>query len=281
MYPYDVFICCKSEDYALARNVYNFLVKKGYRVFLADTELRIKGVAEYGKVIDIALDSAKHLILVTSKKEYVETSYVESEWRTFIEEKRSGRKQGNLLTVLQDIDVSSLPISLRIFQSFPYSEYYNIVDYLPECGQAINEDFNPIESRLKIKPIINLCRKYWMYFIFCLALLSFYLMSIKPKKEETYPNISLSYIESTKYGEYTVAKDGEYFEIKEGHDSFAKKFKLFLAKQYLQIRDRMTIEEFMEKKRKEYPADFSKPEFENELLIAIDNALAKRKVPIN
>lgn len=43
----------------------------------------------------------------------------------------------------------------------------------------------------------------------------------------------------------------------------------------------MTIEEFMEKKRKEYPADFSKPEFENELLIAIDNALAKRKVPIN
>jgi len=116
MYPYDVFICCKSKDYVLARNVYNFLVKRGYRVFLADTELRKKGVAEYGKVIDLALDSAKHLILVASKKEFVGSSYVESEWRTFIEEKRSGRKKGNLLTILKGIDVSSLPISLRIFR---------------------------------------------------------------------------------------------------------------------------------------------------------------------
>lgn len=150
MYLYDVFICCKSEDYALARNVYNFLVEYGFRVFLADTELRKKGVAQYGKVIDVALDSAKHLILVTSNKDYVESSYVESEWRTFIEEKRSGRKKGNVLTILKGVEVSSLPISLRLYQSFPYSSFYDIVNYLPACNRVkdeetklINRDFRP------------------------------------------------------------------------------------------------------------------------------------------
>lgn len=119
MYLYDVFICCKSEDYALAKNVYNFLVEHGFRVFLADTELRKKGIAQYGKVIDVALDSAKHLILVTSNKDYVESSYVESEWRTFIEEKRSGRKKGNVMTILKGVEVPSLPIinlfHIRVF----------------------------------------------------------------------------------------------------------------------------------------------------------------------
>lgn len=138
---YDVFISCKSEDYGFARNVYAFLVEQGYSVFLADAELRKKGNAEYGKVIDEALDSSKHFILVTSRKEFVESSYVESEWRTFLEEKRTGRKRGNLLTVLKEIDVSLLPISLRKFQSFSYSDYYlNIIDYLPINNQLIGEE---------------------------------------------------------------------------------------------------------------------------------------------
>jgi len=142
MYTYDVFICCKSEDYGLARNVYTFLVKRGYRVFLADAELRKKGNAEYGKVIDWALDSAEHFILVTSRKEHVESSYVESEWRTFIEEIRTGRKRGNLLTILKTIDVSLLPIGLRKFQSFPYSDFNKIIDYLPICDPLTHKKRN-------------------------------------------------------------------------------------------------------------------------------------------
>lgn len=91
MYQYDIFLCYKSEDYDLARRVYDFLVEKGYCVFFAEAEL--KGNAEYGKLIDAALDSVKHLILVTSSEQYAESSYVQSEWRTFLEEKRAGRKK--------------------------------------------------------------------------------------------------------------------------------------------------------------------------------------------
>ena len=139
---YDVFISCKSEDYLRARAVYDYLTRKKLKVFLADKELRKKGSAEFGKVIDEALDSAKHLIVFSSNPEYVKSSYVESEWRTFIEEKRSGRKEGNVITILDNCDISSLPITLRHFQSFGLSDFAHIIDFLPrkEEPQAFQSD---------------------------------------------------------------------------------------------------------------------------------------------
>ena len=139
MINYDVFISCKSEDYHYAHLIYRFLTDElGYAVFLADAELRKKGVAEYGEVIDEALDSAEHLILFSSKVEYINSSYVKNEWRTFLEEKRSGRKPGNILTVLKDVTISSLPISLRHFQSFTYDRYKEVKDFLPHSTPKHN-----------------------------------------------------------------------------------------------------------------------------------------------
>ena len=128
---YDVFISCKSEDYALAREIHDFLTNKGYSVFLADADLRKIGRARYGKVIDEALESATHLVLFASKPSYVVSTYVEEEWRIFLEEQRSGRKLGNLLTVRKGFDIAELPISLRSTQSFTFEEYKSIIDFLP------------------------------------------------------------------------------------------------------------------------------------------------------
>lgn len=154
---YDVFISCKSEDYESAKLIYDFLRDYNYRVFLADTELRKKGNAEYGKVIDEALDSAAHLILYTSRAEYVTSSYVESEWRIFIEEKRAGRKQGNLISILNGIEVSSLPISLRHFQSFPKERYTEILDYLPQKSkdESLSTLKNRLSSLLSVENIVE------------------------------------------------------------------------------------------------------------------------------
>lgn len=127
---YDVFISCKSEDYPFAKKVYKYLKELNYNVFLADEELRKKGIAEYGKIIDEALDSTTHMIIIASKPEYIESSYVQSEWRIFIEEKRTGRKTGNIITII-NFDVSSLPISLRQFESFDFKHYSEICAYLP------------------------------------------------------------------------------------------------------------------------------------------------------
>ena len=127
---YDVFISCKSEDYPFARKVYQFLREQNYNVFLADTELRKKGNAEYGEIIDEALDSATHMVIVATKPGYIMSTYVKSEWRTFIEEKRSGRKIGNIVTLIE-FSISELPISLRHFQSFSSISLDCITDFLP------------------------------------------------------------------------------------------------------------------------------------------------------
>lgn len=127
---YDVFISCKSEDYPFARKVYQYLREHNYNVFLADTELRKKGNAEYGEIIDEALDSATHMVIVATKPEYIMSAYVKSEWRTFIEEKRSGRKMGNIVTLIE-FTISDLPISLRHFQSFNLNFFDCIADFLP------------------------------------------------------------------------------------------------------------------------------------------------------
>ena len=135
---YDVFISCKSEDYPFAKKVYKYLKELNYNVFLADEELRKKGIAEYGKIIDEALDSATHMIIIASKPEHIESSYVQSEWRTFIEEKRTGRKTGNIVTITKKLQISSLPISLRQFESFDFKHYSDICAYLPIKDQKEN-----------------------------------------------------------------------------------------------------------------------------------------------
>ena len=150
---YDVFISCKSEDYPFAKKVYKYLKELNYNVFLADEELRKKGISEYGKIIDEALDSATHMIIIASKPEYIESSYVQSEWRTFIEEKRTGRKTGNIITII-NFDVSSLAISLRQFESFDFKHYSEICAYLPikdkkKNIENINFEKQEISNRLR------------------------------------------------------------------------------------------------------------------------------------
>lgn len=133
-YEYDVFISCKSEDYTLGYAIYEFLIENGVRAFFADQELRKLGFADYGKVIDNALDGAKHLIVVASNADFTKdkcSPYVYYEWKTFSEEKRSGRKTGNIMTVVTDKSiVKSLPIALRNVQSFAFDEYKQVYYYV-------------------------------------------------------------------------------------------------------------------------------------------------------
>lgn len=78
------------------------------------------------------------MIIIASKPEHIESSYVQSEWRTFIEEKRTGRKTGNIVTITKKLQISSLPIGLRQFESFDFKHYSDICAYLPIKDQKEN-----------------------------------------------------------------------------------------------------------------------------------------------
>jgi len=113
-----IFLSAKSEDYEAARRVYSYLTEHGYSVFFSNQTLPRMGNSDYRREIDRALEQAKHLVLVTSRKEYAESKWVEAEWGSFINEKRSGRKDGNIIVLLGgSMQICDLPISLRSFET--------------------------------------------------------------------------------------------------------------------------------------------------------------------
>jgi peptidoglycan hydrolase-like protein with peptidoglycan-binding domain len=116
-----VFISAKSADYESARQVYQFLISKGTRAFFSQESLPTLAISDYRKQIDQALDQAKHLILVASSLEHVLSPWVEAEWGLFLNEKRSGRKTGNLVTLaVGDLRAADLPASLRYYSVIPF-----------------------------------------------------------------------------------------------------------------------------------------------------------------
>jgi len=117
----DVFLSHKSQDYPYAKAICDLLTSRALVVFLSEVSLPALGSADYMKAIDEALDRSRHMVLVASCLEYVESSWVEAEWRVFLNEKRSGRKVGNFVTVVVgDLTPQQLPISLRYYEVIPY-----------------------------------------------------------------------------------------------------------------------------------------------------------------
>src|SRR4051794_17520007 len=120
----DVFISKKSADYNLAHRIFDYLRTQGLSVFLSEDSLPARGNSDYQQEIDYALDDSKHLIVIDSSAESIRSPWVEAEWRMFINERRSGRKQGNLIVLItQDCTIDQLPISLRSFQVLPYDSF--------------------------------------------------------------------------------------------------------------------------------------------------------------
>ncbi len=121
--PPQVFISAKSEDYRYAEQLYYFLDRNGISIFLSPVSLRQLGEADYRDAIDRALEHAQHLIVVASRPEYVESQWVKAEWGMFANELRSGRKSGNLVTVIVgDLQPADLPITLRNYEVIPWDD---------------------------------------------------------------------------------------------------------------------------------------------------------------
>lgn len=101
---------------------------------MSEVSLQALGNADYMKAIDAALEGTKHLVLVGSAIENLQSGWVEAEWRVFINEMRSGRKKGNFVTVIApEVAPASLPMTLRYYEVIPASE-----GYLPRVLKYIN-----------------------------------------------------------------------------------------------------------------------------------------------
>jgi hypothetical protein len=148
---FDIFISFKSEDEAYAYKVFEFLGSRGLRVFFSRESLPRLGSDEYHAQIDLAIEQARHMIVVTSSAANVMSQWVQYEWRLFLGERLAGRKTGNLIAAIAgDMRIADLPLGLRhreVIRCVP-EELAKLVDYTREdVDRAGVPPVPPVPSR--------------------------------------------------------------------------------------------------------------------------------------
>lgn len=128
-YRFDVFISCKSQDYAQARQLYDYLSENGYTPFLADISIKEVGIDQYTALIGEVINDCQYMIVFATDIRYLETPYVAAEWHAFVNDINIGNKPNSkLVNILsQDIDIHKLPVWLRDKQCFTTENYKDVL----------------------------------------------------------------------------------------------------------------------------------------------------------
>jgi TIR domain len=158
----DVFISAKSADFQYAIQVYRYLAGLGVRTFFSRESLPELGNSDYRKEIDKKLDEVQHMVVVVSSVENAESPWVEAEWGFFINEKRSGRKKGNLITVtVGSLQPAELPASLRYHEVIPFGPdaFEKIARYVTPVSRPEHDGAEPLstidETRVREEHVAN------------------------------------------------------------------------------------------------------------------------------
>lgn len=157
MKKYDVFISYKhigsdgnvTEDFSIGKELYTVLTQRGFSAFFSDETLFLLGRSNYKKAIDKALDSAKILIVIGTKQEYLLSGWVEYEYETFYEDILSKRKENaNIISYTKNIPQSQLPRTLARQQNFPVTSIppERVADYISNalCNNTEHQDTTSI-----------------------------------------------------------------------------------------------------------------------------------------
>ena len=122
--PFDIFLCYKetgedgqrTRDSLMAQEVYYELTEQGYRVFFARITLEDKAGTEYEPYIFAALNSAKVMVVVGTKPEYLNAVWVKNEWSRYLALMRTDRSR-LLIPCYRDMDPYDMPEELSMLQS--------------------------------------------------------------------------------------------------------------------------------------------------------------------
>ena len=121
--PYDIFICFKStaadgagktKDYEIAQNIYNEFIRE-YNVFFSERTLETLTTREYEPNIYRGLYTAKVMLLLCSKSEYIESQWVKNEWSRYLAF-NAHREKSVIPVFIDGFRAESLPAALRSYQ---------------------------------------------------------------------------------------------------------------------------------------------------------------------
>ena len=114
--PFDVFICYKETDArgrrtldsVLANDLYHQLTQEGFKVFFSRIILEDKLGNAYEPYIFAALNSAKVMVVIGTKPEYLNAVWVKNEWSRYLALIKNGAKKV-LIPAYRDMDPYDLP----------------------------------------------------------------------------------------------------------------------------------------------------------------------------
>ena len=140
--PFDIFICYKesdgnggrTKDSVLAQELYNELIEEGFKVFLARVTLEDKLGVAYEPYIFAALNSAKVMVVVGTKKEYFNAVWVKNEWSRYLALIKKGEKK-TLIPAYKDMDPYDLPQEFSHLQAQDMSK----LGFMQDLVHGINK----------------------------------------------------------------------------------------------------------------------------------------------
>lgn len=154
--PFDVFICYKesddmgarTQDSVLAQDIYFELTEKGFKVFFSRITLEGKLGTAYEPYIFAALNSAKVMIVVGTKPEYVNAVWVKNEWNRFLMLMQKD-KHKLIIPAYRGMDPYDLPDALSIYQSQDMSKLGFMQDLIRGVTKVLEGDK---EKEIKNEP---------------------------------------------------------------------------------------------------------------------------------
>jgi transcription elongation factor Elf1 len=127
--------------------VYYQLTDQGYRVFFARITLEDVVGKQYEPYIFAALNSAKVMIAIGTKPEYMNAVWVKNEWSRFLAMMKKDRHK-ILLPCYRDMDPYDMPEQLSVLQSYDMSKIGFIQDLIRGIKKVL-------EAEKKLEPQLD------------------------------------------------------------------------------------------------------------------------------
>lgn len=169
--PFDVFICYKetdnsgkrTKDSVIANDLYHHLTKEGFKVFFSKITLEDKIGTAYEPYIFAALNSAKVMVVISTKPEYVNAVWVKNEWSRFLALIKNGANKV-LIPAYKGMDPYDLPDEFSHLQALDMSNIGFMQDLIRGIrklttpvseNNVVNESNNVNNSSSEISPLLT------------------------------------------------------------------------------------------------------------------------------
>ncbi len=162
----------KTEDSVIARNIYDKLTEKNYKVFLAEKTLEDRLGSDYEPIIFKAIQTSKIFVLVGTKKEYVNSVWVKNEWTRFVDriknENNGEISSQSFIPVFKDMSPYDMPkVNNKFVQGVDASKIgyaITVTDGItkllkPKDTKDVIKTFNDFENIVEFKRVQKQAKK--------------------------------------------------------------------------------------------------------------------------